>query len=120
MYDIAAIAAAAHQAGALLVVDNTFATPLFQQPFQLGADLVVHSVTKYLAGHSDLIQGAVLARDAAVFEPVKFLQNATGAVPSPFDCWLTLRGLKTLELQDAAARGQRRGDRQRAERRTRS
>ena len=99
MYDIAAIAAATHAAGALLVVDNTFATPLFQQPFQLGADLVVHSVTKYLAGHSDLIQGAVLAREAAVFEPVKFLQNATGAVPAPFDCWLTLRGLKTLELR---------------------
>ena len=60
---------------------------------------MVHSVTKYLAGHSDLIQGAVLAKDAAVFEPIKFLQNATGAVPSPFDCWLTLRGLKTLELR---------------------
>ena len=99
VYDIAAIAAATHRAGALLVVDNTFATPLFQQPFALGADLVVHSVTKYLAGHSDLIQGAVLAREAEVFEPVKFLQNATGAVPSPFDCWLTLRGLKTLELR---------------------
>ena len=99
VYDIAEIAQVAHAAGALLVVDNTFATPLFQQPFQLGADLVVHSVTKYLGGHSDLIQGAVLARDAAVFEPVKFLQNATGAVPSPFDCWLTLRGLKTLELR---------------------
>jgi cystathionine beta-lyase/cystathionine gamma-synthase len=99
IYDIAAIGRAAHEAGALLVVDNTFATPLFQQPFQLGADLVVHSVTKYLGGHSDLIQGAVLARDPAVFEPVKFLQNATGAVPSPFDCWLTLRGLKTLELR---------------------
>jgi cystathionine gamma-synthase/cystathionine gamma-lyase len=99
VYDIAAIGQAAHDAGALLVVDNTFATPLFQQPFQLGADLVVHSVTKYLGGHSDLIQGAVLARDPAVFEPVKFLQNATGAVPSPFDCWLTLRGLKTLELR---------------------
>jgi len=99
VYDISAIAAAAHKAGALLVVDNTFATPLFQQPFQLGADLVVHSVTKYLGGHSDLIQGAVLARDPVVFEPVKFLQNATGAVPSPFDCWLTLRGLKTLELR---------------------
>lgn len=99
VYDIKAIADAAHKAGALLVVDNTFATPLFQQPFGLGADLVVHSVTKYLGGHSDLIQGAVLARDAAVFEPVKFLQNATGAVPSPFDCWLTLRGLKTLELR---------------------
>jgi cystathionine gamma-synthase/cystathionine gamma-lyase len=99
VYDIARIAAATHACGALLVVDNTFATPLFQQPFALGADLVVHSVTKYLAGHSDLIQGAVLARDPAVFEPVKFLQNATGAVPSPFDCWLTLRGLKTLELR---------------------
>jgi len=99
VYDIAAIAARAHAYGALVVVDNTFATPYFQQPFTLGADLVVHSVTKYLAGHSDLIQGAVLARDAAVFEPVKFLQNATGAVPGPFDCWLTLRGLKTMELR---------------------
>jgi len=99
VYDIAAIARTAHAAGALLVVDNTFATPLFQQPFALGADIVVHSVTKYLAGHSDVIQGAVLAKDAAVFEPIKFLQNATGAVPAPFDCWLTLRGLKTLELR---------------------
>ena len=99
VYDIAAICRSAHAHGALVVVDNTFATPFFQQPFTLGADIVVHSVTKYLAGHSDLIQGAVLARDAAVFEPIKFLQNATGAVPSPFDCWLTLRGLKTLELR---------------------
>ncbi len=97
--DIAAICRSAHAAGALVVVDNTFATPIFQHPFELGADIVVHSVTKYLAGHSDLIQGAVLARDPAVFEPVKFLQNATGAVPSPFDCWLTLRGLQTLELR---------------------
>ena len=97
--DIRAIAELAHAHGALVVVDNTFATPVFQQPFALGADLVVHSVTKYLAGHSDLIQGAVLARDAAVFEPVKFLQNAIGAVPAPLDCWLTLRGLKTLELR---------------------
>src|SRR5215472_10593010 len=99
VYDIAAIAAHTHEAGTTLVVDNTFGTPLFQQPFSLGADIVVHSVTKYLAGHSDVIQGAVLARDASVFEPIKFLQNATGAVPSPFDCWLTLRGLKTLELR---------------------
>ena len=83
----------------LVVVDNTFATPCFQQPFELGADIVVHSVTKYLAGHSDTVQGAALAKDAAVFEPIKFLQNATGAVPSPFDCWLTMRGLKTLELR---------------------
>lgn len=97
--DIRAIADVAHAKGALVVVDNTFATPVFQQPFALGADLVVHSVTKYLAGHSDLIQGAVLARDPAVFEPVKFLQNAIGAVPAPLDCWLTLRGLKTLELR---------------------
>ncbi|HEX5474416.1 MAG TPA: PLP-dependent aspartate aminotransferase family protein [Vicinamibacterales bacterium] len=99
VYDIGAVARATHAAGALLVVDNTFATPLFQQPFQLGADIVVHSVTKYLGGHSDLVQGAVLAREPGVFEPVKFLQNATGAIPSPFDCWLTLRGLKTLELR---------------------
>lgn len=97
--DIRAIAELAHAGGALVVVDNTFATPVFQQPFALGADIVVHSVTKYLAGHSDLIQGAVLARDAAVFEPIKFLQNAIGAVPAPLDCWLTLRGLKTLELR---------------------
>jgi cystathionine beta-lyase/cystathionine gamma-synthase len=99
VYDIAAICRQAHAHGALVVVDNTFATPVFQQPFQLGADIVVHSVTKYLAGHSDLIQGAVVVKDAGVFAPIKFLQNATGAVPSPFDCWLTLRGLKTLELR---------------------
>src|SRR5688500_2343760 len=97
--DIERVAAIAHAHGALVVVDNTFATPYFQRPFELGADLVVHSVTKYLAGHSDLIQGAVLAKDAAVFDPVKFLQNATGAVPAPLDCWLPLRGLKTLELR---------------------
>ena len=99
IYDIEAISKFAHKSGALAVVDNTFASPYFQQPFRLGADIVVHSVTKYLAGHSDVIQGAVLAKDAAVFEPIKFLQNATGAVPSPFDCWLTLRGLQTLELR---------------------
>jgi cystathionine beta-lyase/cystathionine gamma-synthase len=97
--DIAAVGKIAHKHNALMVVDNTFATPVFQQPFQLGADLVVHSVTKYLAGHSDTVQGAVLAQDQAIFEPVKFLQNATGGIPSPFDCWLTLRGLKTLELR---------------------
>ena len=97
--DIAAVGKLAHARGALVVVDNTFATPCFQQPFELGADIVVHSVTKYLAGHSDTIQGAALAKDAAIFEPIKFLQNATGAVPSPFDCWLTMRGIKTLELR---------------------
>ncbi len=97
--DIAAVAKLAHARGALVVVDNTFATPCFQQPFELGTDIVVHSVTKYLAGHSDTVQGVALAKDAAIFEPIKFLQNATGAVPSPFDCWLTMRGLKTLELR---------------------
>jgi cystathionine beta-lyase/cystathionine gamma-synthase len=97
--DIAAIARIAHERGALVVVDNTFATPVFQQPFSLDADIVVHSVTKYLAGHSDLIQGAALAKDAPTFEPIKFLQNAIGAVPAPLDCWLTLRGIKTLELR---------------------
>jgi cystathionine beta-lyase/cystathionine gamma-synthase len=99
VYDIVEICRVSHAKGALVVVDNTFATPYFQQPFQLGADIVVHSVTKYLGGHSDTIQGAVLAKEASVFEPIKFLQNATGAVPSPMDCWLTLRGLKTLELR---------------------
>src|ERR1700722_16458967 len=99
VYDIAAITRLAHTRGAFVVVDNTFATPCFQQPFELGVDIVVHSVTKYLAGHSDLIQGAALAKDPAVFEPIKFLQNATGAVPAPVHCWLTLRGLKTLELR---------------------
>ncbi len=97
--DIRAIVDVAHARNAYVVVDNTFATPYFQQPFALGADIVVHSVTKYLAGHSDVIQGAVLARDAEIFAPIKFLQNATGAVPSPFDCWLTLRGIQTLELR---------------------
>ncbi|HYB95042.1 MAG TPA: aminotransferase class I/II-fold pyridoxal phosphate-dependent enzyme [Vicinamibacterales bacterium] len=97
--DIGAIAEIAHRHDVRVVVDNTFATPVFQQPFALGADVVVHSVTKYLAGHSDLIQGAVLAKDAAIFEPIRFLQNAIGAVPAPLDCWLTLRGLKTLELR---------------------
>jgi cystathionine beta-lyase/cystathionine gamma-synthase len=99
VYDIAEVSRIAHAKGALVVVDNTFASPYFQQPFDLGADLVVHSVTKYLAGHSDLVQGAVIGRDARLFEPVAFLQNALGGVPSPFDCWLTLRGLKTLELR---------------------
>jgi cystathionine beta-lyase/cystathionine gamma-synthase len=99
IYDIVETVRLAHAKGALVVVDNTFATPYFQQPFELGADIVVHSVTKYLGGHSDTIQGAAMAKDPAIFEPIKFLQNATGAVPSPFDCWLTLRGLKTLELR---------------------
>jgi cystathionine beta-lyase/cystathionine gamma-synthase len=99
VYDIAAVARIAHNAGAIVVVDNTFATPYFQQPLSLGADLVIQSVTKYLAGHLDVIQGAVIAQDDGVFERVGFLQNALGGVPSPFDCWLTLRGVKTLELR---------------------
>ncbi len=99
VYDIAEVCRRAHEGGALVVVDNTFATPYFQRPFDLGADLIVHSVTKYLAGHSDVIQGAVIGLDPGVFAPVKFLQNALGGVPSPFDCWLTLRGLRTLELR---------------------
>ena len=99
IYDIAAVARVAHEHGALLVVDNTFATPVFQRPFELGADVVIHSVTKYIAGHSDVIQGAALARDPAVFEPIKYMQNAAGGVPSAFDCWLTLRGIQTLALR---------------------
>ncbi len=99
IYDIARIARAAHRNRALVVVDNTFATPVFQKPFELGADIVLHSVTKYLSGHSDVIQGAALARDPAVFEPIRFIQNAAGGTPSAFDCWLTLRGAKTLELR---------------------
>ena len=101
VYDIAAIAERAHAHDAIVVVDNTFASPINQLPFELGADLVVHSVTKFLSGHSDVVQGAVLARDPELFAPIRTIQNATGAVPSPFDCWLTLRGLKTLPLRIA-------------------
>ncbi|MCR4316695.1 MAG: PLP-dependent aspartate aminotransferase family protein [Planctomycetes bacterium] len=99
IFDIEKISAIARAHGILTVVDNTFASPVLQQPFALGADLVLHSVTKYLSGHSDVIQGAVLARDPEVFAPIKYLQNATGATASAFDCWLTLRGLKTLSLR---------------------
>ncbi len=97
--DIAAVAAAAHAVGALVVVDNTFATPYFQRPLALGADFVVHSTTKYLNGHSDVVGGAVLTSNTADYERIKFLQNAAGAVPGPMDCWLTLRGLKTLPVR---------------------
>lgn len=99
IYDIAGLAALAHERGALVVVDNTFATSLFQHPFELGADVAVYSVNKYISGHADVTQGAALARDAKLFEPIKFLQNASGGTPSPFDCWLTLRGMKTMELR---------------------
>jgi cystathionine gamma-synthase len=84
---------------ARLVVDNTFASPYLQQPLALGANLVLHSTTKYLGGHSDVVGGAVIGDDEAVYEILKFNQNAAGAVPGPFDCWLTLRGIKTLALR---------------------
>jgi cystathionine gamma-synthase len=97
--DIAAVAQLAHEAGATCVVDNTFATPYLQQPLELGADVAVHSTTKYLGGHSDVVGGALVTRAPELYERAKFLQNAVGAVPGPFDCWLTLRGLKTLALR---------------------
>jgi cystathionine beta-lyase/cystathionine gamma-synthase len=96
--DIAAIARVAHTKGAVLAVDNTFASPYLQRPIEHGADLVVHSTTKYLGGHSDVIGGAVIGHRAAL-EPIAFYQNAAGAVPGPFDCWLVLRGLKTLAVR---------------------
>jgi cystathionine gamma-synthase len=97
--DISALADVAHQAGALLVVDNTFASPYLQQPLALGADAVVHSTTKYLGGHSDVVGGAVVVADQALGERLAFLQNTTGAVAGPFDAWLTLRGVKTLAVR---------------------
>lgn len=97
--DIAALAKLAHDSGALLVVDNTFATPVIQKPLNLGADIVVYSTTKYINGHSDSIGGSLATRDAKLFDDLKFLQNAIGAMLSPFDSWLTLRGLRTLELR---------------------
>lgn len=98
IFDLAALAAVAHDHGAQLVADNTFATPYLQQPLQLGADIVIHSTTKYLGGHSDVIGGAACC-DAATAENLRFLQNAVGAVPGPMDAWLTLRGVKTLGLR---------------------
>ncbi|MFN2615433.1 MAG: cystathionine gamma-synthase [Actinomycetota bacterium] len=97
--DIEAVASFARERGALVVVDNTFATPYLQQPLSLGADVVVHSTTKYLGGHSDVVGGCVALNDAAIAERLAFLQNAVGAVPGPFDCWLTLRGIKTLAVR---------------------
>lgn len=97
--DIAAVSRLAHQAGAKVAVDNTFATPFLQQPLALGADFVVHSTTKYLGGHSDVVGGAILTSDAEAYQRLKFLQNAIGAVPGPMDCWLVLRGVKTLALR---------------------
>ncbi|MEY2936007.1 MAG: hypothetical protein RL033_6756 [Pseudomonadota bacterium] len=97
--DISELSGIAHARGVPLVVDNTFASPMLQQPLELGADVVLHSATKYLNGHSDVVGGALLLRDAALAERIKFLQNAMGGVPSPFDCYLLLRGLKTLPVR---------------------
>ena len=97
--DLAAVASAAHEHGALLAVDNTFMSPYFQQPLTLGADIVVHSTTKYLNGHSDGVGGAVILNDQSLAERLKFLQNAAGAVLGPFDSWLVLRGVKTLAVR---------------------
>ncbi|MBE7323942.1 cystathionine gamma-synthase [Nocardioides sp. Y6] len=97
--DIEALAAIAHEAGALLVVDNTFASPYLQQPLALGADVVVHSTTKYVGGHSDVVGGAVVVKDEALAEKIAFHQNSMGAVAGPFDSFLTHRGLKTLAVR---------------------
>ncbi|HXL15475.1 MAG TPA: PLP-dependent aspartate aminotransferase family protein [Methylomirabilota bacterium] len=97
--DLRALANLARTKGALLVVDNTFMTPYFQRPIELGAHLVVHSTTKYLNGHSDMVGGIVISNDEAASERLQFVQNAAGAVPGPFDCWLCLRGVKTLPLR---------------------
>jgi len=97
--DVRAAADAAHAAGALLVVDNTFATPYLQRPLELGADIVVHSTTKYLGGHSDVIGGFAATNDPTIAERLYFLQKSLGATPGPFDCWLVLRGVKTLAVR---------------------
>jgi len=97
--DIRAASEAAHAAGALVIVDNTFATPYLQQPLALGADLSLHSTTKYIGGHSDVVGGFVATNDDAISEQLAFLQKSLGAVPGPFDCWLVLRGAKTLAVR---------------------
>jgi cystathionine gamma-synthase len=97
--DLAAVATLAHERDAIVVVDNTFATPALQQPIPLGTDLVVHSATKYLGGHSDVVGGFVATDDDELAERVGFLQNAAGAVPGPLDCYLVHRGVKTLQLR---------------------
>ncbi len=97
--DVDAVSELVRGAGALVAIDSTFASPVLQRPLELGADLVVHSSTKYLGGHSDVLGGAVLTSDDSLAERLRFHQNAVGAVPSPFDCWLLLRGLKTLQLR---------------------
>ncbi len=97
--DLRALAGLARERGTLLAVDNTFMTPYFQRPLELGAHLVVHSTTKYLNGHSDMVGGVVVSNDPAASERLQFVQNAAGAVPGPFDCWLVLRGVKTLVVR---------------------
>jgi cystathionine gamma-lyase len=97
--DIDAVSEVAHSRGAMVCVDNTFATPFLQQPLRLGADFVVHSSTKYIGGHSDVVGGAIVTNDDELEKRLRFHQNAVGAVPSPFDCWLLLRGIKTLALR---------------------
>src|ERR671915_1719840 len=97
--DIRAAAEAAHEAGAIVVVDNTFATPYLQQPLELGADVVLHSTTKYLGGHSDVVGGFLATNDPTISERLAFLQKSLGAVPGPFECWLVLRGIKTLAVR---------------------
>ena len=97
--DIRSAAKIAHRHRALCLVDNTFASPYFQRPLTLGADLVLHSTTKYIGGHADIVGGAICVNDRALYERLKYLQNAVGATPSPFDCFLTLRGIKTLALR---------------------
>ncbi len=97
--DIKAVSRAAKRAKAMVVVDNTFMSPYFQNPLQHGADIVVHSTTKYLGGHSDLIGGTAITSNREIYDRLKFLQNAVGAVPGPLDCWLVLRGVKTLALR---------------------
>ena len=97
--DIEAVAAIAKKAGALLCVDNTFASPYLQNPLDLGADIVMHSATKYLGGHSDVIQGALVMNDADLREKLYFIQKSCGAVPGPMDCFLVLRGIKTLHVR---------------------
>src|SRR3989440_148586 len=99
LVDIAAVSKAAHAHQAMVVVDNTFMSPYFQRPLSLGADIVVHSATKYLGGHSDLIGGTAVLNDAELFERLAFIQNAVGGVPGPMDAWLVLRGLKTLAVR---------------------
>ena len=99
LIDLRELSAITKEAGVLLAVDNTFASPYLQKPLLLGADIVVHSTTKYIAGHSDIIGGAVVVNNEELYQQLKYYQNATGATPGPWDCWLTIRGLRTLSLR---------------------